>query len=100
MAYQTSLFNALAGVKMVLKRRQLDPLRYTVTIDDGLPVFELRDPHHLQIAYNRFPTLSTSTIVPHEWLVQGGKPHEHFMLAADDLVMAMKGMVQAAGKAL
>jgi hypothetical protein len=72
-----------------------------VTIDDGLPVFEQRDVHRLQIAYNRFPALATGTVIPHEWLMQqAGNPHEMFMLAVDDLVMAMKGMVQAAGKNL
>lgn len=100
-AYQSALFHALANVKAALKRRQLDPLRYTVTIDDGLPVFAQRDVHQLQIGYNRFPTLSAGTVIPHEWMAQqAGAPNEQFLLAADDLVMAMKGMVQAAGKAL
>jgi hypothetical protein len=37
--------------------------------------------------------------IPHEWLIeQSGKAHENFLIAVDDLVLALKGRVQAAGR--
>lgn len=85
----------------MLKRRQLDPLRYIVDIDAGLPVFALRDTHQLRIAYNHYATLSVEITIPHEWLLeQTGKGHDQFLLAVDDAVLALKGQVQAAGRTL
>jgi hypothetical protein len=100
-AYQTSLSQAQAGIKTVLKRRQLDPLRYIVDIDQGLPVFAVRDIHQLRIAYNHYPSLSMEVAIPHQWMVeQTGQAHDQFLLAVDDLVLALKGKVQAAGRVL
>lgn len=100
-AYQTALSQAQAGIKTVLKRRQLDPLRYIVDIDAGLPVFAMRDTHQLRIAYNHYATLFMEATIPHEWLLeQTGKAHDQFLLAVDDLVLALKGKVQAAGRTL
>jgi len=76
-------------------------LRYIVDIDAGLPVFATRDNHQLRIAYNHYPSLSMEVAIPHEWLLeQTGKGHDQFLLAVDDLVLALKGKVQAAGRAL
>jgi hypothetical protein len=95
------LSQAQAGIKTVLKRRQLDPLRYIVDIDAGLPVFAIRDSHQLRIAYNHYPSLAVEVTIPHEWLLDHtGKAHEQFLLAVDDLVLALKGKVQAAGRTL
>jgi hypothetical protein len=97
--YQAALSQALAGIKTVLQRRQLDPLRYIVQIDAGLPIFASRDTHQLRIAYNRYQALSMEVAIPHEWLIeQSGKAHENFLIAVDDLVLALKGRVQAAGR--
>lgn len=97
--YQTALQRALAGIRTVIQRRQLDPLRYIVEIDPGLPIFATRDTHQLRIAYNRFQTLSMEATIPHAWLLeQTGKGHEDFLIAVDDMVMALKGKVQAAGR--
>lgn len=85
----------------MLKRRQLDPLRYIVDIDAGLPVFATRDTHQLRIAYNHYASLSVETTIPHEWLLeQTGKAHDEFLLAVDDLVLSLKAKVQAAGRTL
>jgi len=97
--YQTALSLALASIKAVIQRRQLDPLRYIVEIDAGLPIFATRDTHQLRIAYNRFQTLSMEATIPHEWMLeQTGKGHEDFLIAVDDMVMALKGKIQAAGR--
>ena len=35
----------------------------------------------------------------HEWMLeQTGKGHEDFLLAIDDMVLALKGKIQAAGR--
>jgi hypothetical protein len=97
--YQTALQQALASIRTVIQRRQLDPLRYIVEIDAGLPIFATRDTHQLRIAYNRFQTLSMEATIPHAWLLeQTGKGHEDFLIAVDDMVMALKGKIQAAGR--
>ena len=100
-AYQTALSQAQAGIKTVLKRRQLDPLRYIVDIDAGLPVFAQRATHQLRIAYNHYPSLAIEVTIPHEWLLeQTGKGHDEFLLAVDDAVLALKSKVQAEGRTL
>ena len=97
--YQTALSLALASIKAVIQRRQLDPLRYIVEIDAGLPIFAMRDTHQLRIAYNRFQTLSMEATIPHEWMLeQSGKGHEDFLIAVDDMVLALKGKIQEAGR--
>ena len=98
-SYQTVLALALASVKAAIQRRQLDPLRYIVDIDAGLPVFAMRDTHQLRIAYNRFETLSVEATIPHDWMLeQTGKGHEDFLIAVDDMVMALKVKIQTAGR--
>ena len=98
-AYQTALSQALAGIKTVLQRRQLDPLRYIIDIDAGLPIFATRDTHQLRIAYNRFQDLSMEVTIPHQWMIeQTGKGHEDFLIAVDDMVLELKGKIQAAGR--
>jgi hypothetical protein len=98
-AYQTTLVQTHANVKTVLKRRLLDPLRYIVEIDPGLPIFALRDAHRLRIAYNRFATLSVEASIPHEWMLEeSGKGHDHFMRAVDDMVLSLKSKVEATGR--
>lgn len=97
--YQLALAQATASIKTVIQRRQLDPLRYIVEIDAGLPIFATRDTHQLRIAYNRFQTLSMEVTIPHKWMTeQTGKGHEDFLMAVDDMVMELKGMIQAAGR--
>ena len=97
--YQTALSLALASIKAVIQRRQLDPLRYIVEIDAGLPIFAMRDTHQLRIAYNRFQTLSMEATIPHEWMLeQSGKGNEDFLIAVDDMVLALKGKVQESGR--
>jgi hypothetical protein len=97
--YQTALSLALASIKAVIQRRQLDPLRYIVEIDAGLPIFAMRDTHQLRIAYNRFQTLSMEATIPHEWMLeQSGKGHEDFLIAVDDMVLALKGKILEAGR--
>ena len=97
--YQTALSQALASIKTVIQRRQLDPLRYIVEIDPGLPIFATRDTHQLRIAYNRFQVLSMEATIPHEWMLeQTGKGHEDFLLAVDEMVLALKSKIQAAGR--
>ncbi len=97
--YQTALSQALASIKTAIQRRQLDPLRYIVEIDAGLPIFATRDTHQLRIAYNRFQVLSMEATIPHEWLLeQTGKGHEDFLLAVDDMVLALKNKIQEAGR--
>jgi hypothetical protein len=99
LGYQLALSQATASIRTVIQRRQLDPLRYIIEIDPGLPIFAERDTHHLRITYNRFQSLSMETTLPHEWLVeQAGKDHENFLMAIDDMVLALKGKIQAAGK--
>ena len=97
--YQTALSQALASIKTVIQRRQLDPLRYIVEIDAGLPIFAARDTHQLRIAYNRFQVLSMEVTIPHVWMLdQTGKGHEDFLIAVDDMVLALKGKIQEAGR--
>lgn len=97
--YQLALSQATASIKTVIQRRQLDPLRYIVQIDAGLPIFAERDTHQLRITYNRFQSLSMETTLPHEWIIeQAGKGHEDFLMAVDDMVLALKGKIQAAGR--
>ena len=99
--YQEALSKAFAGIKAILQRRQLDPLRYIVDIDSGQPVFAHRDMHLLRIAYNRFDVLSMEVAIPHEWIVeQAGEGHENFLRAVDDMVLELKGKVQATGRLL
>jgi hypothetical protein len=98
-AYQTTLVQTYANVKNVLKRRSLDPLRYIVEIDAGLPIFALRDAHQLRIAYNRFATLSVEASIPHQWMQEeSGEEHDHFMRAVDELVLSLKSKVEATGR--
>jgi len=99
--YQEALSRAFAGIKAILQRRQLDPLRYIVDIDSGQPVFAHRDTHLLRIAYNRHEVLSMEAAIPHEWLVeQAGEGHENFLRTVDDMVLQLKGKVQATGRLL
>jgi hypothetical protein len=99
--YQTALSQAFAAVKTILQRRQLDPLRYIVEIDAGLPVFATREVHQLRIAYNRHQELSMEVRIPHRWMIeQTGKVHEDFLIAVDDMVLTLKGRIQAAGRAI
>ena len=99
LGYQAALSLAMASIRTVIQRRQLDPLRYIVEIDAGLPIFAVRDTHQLRIAYNRFQTLSMEATIPHEWMMeQTGKGHEDFLIAVDDMVMALKGKIQEAGR--
>jgi hypothetical protein len=101
LTYQEVLSKAFAGIKTILRRRQLDPLRYIVDIDSGQPVFALRDTHLLRIAYNRHEVLSMEVAIPHQWLVgQAGEDHENFLRAVDDMVLELKGKVQAARRLL
>jgi hypothetical protein len=98
-AYQTTLVRAYANIKTVLQNRLLDPLRYIVEIDSGLPIFALRSIHQLRIAYNRFAFLSAEVSIPHEWMQEEtGKGHDDFMHAVDELVLALKGKVEATGR--
>jgi hypothetical protein len=98
MLYQASLSKALASIRTVLQRRQLDPLRYTVDIDAGLPVFAPRSMHMLRVSYNRQAALAMEIAIPHDWLMaESGKPYEDFLVAVDDLILALKGRVQVAG---
>jgi len=99
--YQEALSKAFAEIKAILQRRQLDPLRYVVDIDSGQPVFAHRDTHLLRIAYNRHEVLSMEAAIPHEWLVeQAGEGHENFLRTVDDMVLQLKGKVQATGRLL
>jgi len=99
--YQEALSKAFAGIKAILQRRQLDPLRYIVDIDSGQPVFAHRDTHLLRIAYNRHEVLSTQAAIPHDWLVeQTGEDHENFLRAVDEMVLELKGKVLATGRLL
>lgn len=99
MAYQTLLSQAHAAIRSALQQRQLDPLRYRVDIDPGVPIFAPREIHLLRIAYNRHETLSVELDVPHEWLmVQAGKPREEFLSAIDARVLALRDRVLAAGR--
>ena len=99
--YQEALSKAFAGIKAILQRRQLDPLRYIVDIDSGQPVFAHRDTHLLRIAYNRHEVLSMEAAIPHEWLVeQAGEGHENFLRTVDDMVLQLKDKVQATGRLL
>ena len=94
-AYQTSLVNAYANVKSALQNRLLDPLRYIVTIDAGLPMFALRSTHQLRIAYNHFALLSVEVGIPHEWMEEEtGPKHDDFMRAVDDMVLKLKSKVE------
>jgi hypothetical protein len=101
LTYQEALSKAFAGIKTILQRRQLDPLRYIVDIDSGQPVFAPRTSHLLRIAYNRHEVLSMEVAIPHEWLLeQEGQDHENFLRAVDEMVLELKGKVQAAGRLL
>ncbi len=97
--YQSALSLAHATIRTVIQRRQLDPLRYIVEIDAGLPIFANRDTHQLRIMYNRFQALSMEATIPHAWMMeQTGKAHEEFLVAVDDMVMALKAKIQEAGR--
>lgn len=101
LTYQEALSQAFAGIKTILQRRQLDPLRYIVDIDAGQPVFAPRNTHLLRIAYNRHEVLSAEVAIPHEWLLgQAGEGHENFLRAVDDMVLDLKGKVLATGRPL
>ena len=98
-AYQTTLVQTYANIKSVLKRRLLDPLRYIVSIDAGLPIFGLRDTHQLRIGYNRYATLSVEASIPHAWMrEETGKAHDDFMRAVDDMVLELRRKVEASGR--
>ena len=98
-AYQTVLVRANASIKTALQRRLLDPLRYAVEIDAGLPIFALRSNHQLRIGYNRFADLSVEASIPHEWLQEEtGPAHDDFMGVVDDMVLALKSKVEATGR--
>ena len=98
-AYQTTLAQTYANIKSVLVRRLLDPLRYIVEIDAGLPIFGLRNTHQLRIGYNRFAALSVEASIPHEWMLEEtGKGHEDFMRALDDMVLELKNKMEASGR--
>lgn len=97
--YQTALSLAHATIRSAIQRRQLDPMRYIVEIDAGLPIFAVRETHLVRIAYNRFQTLAMEAAIPHQWMMgQTGKGHEDFLNAVDDMVMALKGKIQEAGR--
>ena len=97
--YQLALGQTAATVKAVIQRRQLDALRYVVEIDAGLPIFAVRETHQLRIAYNRFPALSMEVTIPHGWMIeQTGKGHEDLLMAVDQMVLELKGKIQAAGR--
>jgi hypothetical protein len=99
--YQEALSKAFAGIKTILQRRQLDPLRYMVDIDSGQAVFAARDTHLLRIAYNRHEVLCMEITIPHQWLVEdAGESHENFLRAVDDMVLELKGKIQATGRLL
>ena len=99
--YQQALSKAFAGIKTILQQRQLDPLRYIVDIDSGQPVFAARDTHLLRIAYNRHEILSIEINIPHAWLLEeAGESHDNFLRAVDDMVLELKGKVQATGRLL
>ena len=99
--YQQALSKAFAGIKTILQQRQLDPLRYIVDIDSGQPVFAARDTHLLRIAYNRHEILSMEINIPHAWLLEEtGESHDNFLRAVDDMVIELKGKVQATGRLL
>ena len=101
LTYQEALSKALAGIKTILQRRQLDPLRYIVDIDAGQPIFAPRNTHLLRIAYNRHEVLSMEVAIPHEWLLgQAGEGQENFLRAVDDMVLELKGRVLATGRPL
>jgi len=99
LTYQEALSKAYAGIKTILQRRQLDPLRYIVGIDSGQPVFAPRETHLLRIAYNRHEVLSTEVAIPHEWLL-GQAGHENFLRAVDAMVLELKDKVHATGRPL
>ena len=97
--YQLALLQTAASIKAVIQRQQLDPLRYIIEIDAGLPIFATRDTHQLRIAYNRFRDLSMEVTIPHGWMVeQTGKNHDDFLIAVDEMVVKLKGKIQAAGR--
>ena len=97
--YQTPLVRVYAEIKSALQRRLLDPLRYIVEIDAGMPIFALRDVHKLRIGYNRFASLSVEASIPHEWLQEEtGKLHDEFMRAVDNMVLDLKGKIEATGR--
>jgi hypothetical protein len=101
LTYQEALSKAYAGIKTILQRRQLDPLRYIVDIDSGQPVFAPRNTHLLRIAYNRHEVLSMEVAIPHEWLSgQAGDGHENFLRAVDAMVLELKDKVHATGRPL
>jgi len=98
-AYQTTLAQTYANIKSVLTRRLLDPLRYIVEIDAGLPIFGLRDTHRLRIGYNRFAALAVEASIPHAWMRdEAGKGHDDFMHAVDDMVLELRRKVEASGR--
>lgn len=99
MAYQTLLSQAHAAIRGALQQRQLDPLRYRVDIDPGVPIFAPREIHLLRIAYNRHETLSVEMNVPHEWLIaQAGQAREDFISAMDVQILALRDRVLSAGR--
>jgi len=98
-AYQTTLAKTYTNIRSALVRRLLDPLRYIVSIDAGLPIFGLRNIHQLRIGYNRFANLSVEASIPHEWMQEEtGKGHDDFMHAVDDMVLELKSKVEASGR--
>lgn len=98
-AYQTQLSQAHVAIRGALQHRHLDPPRYRVDIDPGVPIFAPRVIHLLRIAYNRHETLSVELDVPHEWLiVQTGQAREDFISAMDVQILALRDRVLAAGR--
>ena len=99
--YQEAVSLALAAVGTELRDQDLDPLRYLVDIDAGLPLFAPRDIHQLRVAYNHRRELSMETSVPHEWLIaSAGVDYDQFIAAVTDLVSALKTKVLESGRPL
>lgn len=99
--YQESMSRALADVRASLRNHKLDPLRYLIDIDAGLPPFAPRDTHLLRIAYNHYSELSMELSVPHDWLVEpAGADHDRFLGVVGEMVSALKIRVQDSGRPL
>ena len=98
-AFQTVLAQTHECIKSELQRQCLDPLRYIVEIDAGLPIFATRDTHQLRISYNNYRTLSAEMTITHNSMVeQTGKLHVEFLSAVESMVLALREQVEAAGR--
>lgn len=99
--YQEAVSIALAAIGTELRDQDLDPLRYLVDIDAGLPLFAPRENHQLRVAYNHRRELSMEASVPHEWLIaSAGVDRDQFIAAVTDLVSALKTKVLESGRPL